>query len=113
MDQAAGNAVTRQYLAGELSLRLARLQAAMSESERAQEVARLRHEAETVPVSALGCVMSRALAVTDEICFDSMDRGNWAVFIVEATICSELWEFGVCAGLLTEPGLKGPGGRHE
>ena len=94
--------MTRQYLAGELSVMLGRLQAAMSEPAGVQEVACLRHEAETVPVSDLGCVVSRALAATDEICLDSMERGNWAVFISQATICAELWEFGICAGLLTD-----------
>lgn len=94
--------MTRRYLAGELSLMLGQLEAAVSDPEGAQEVAWLRHEAETVPVSDLGCVVSRALAATDEICLDSLERGNWAVFISQATICSELWEFGVCAGLLPD-----------
>lgn len=94
--------MTRQYLAGEFSLILGQLQAAMSNPAGAQEVACLRHEAETVPVSALGCLVSRALVVTDEICFDSLESGNWAVFICQTKICSELWEFGVCAGLLPD-----------
>lgn len=94
--------MTRQYLAGELSLMLGHLQATMSDPAGAKEVACLRHEAETVPVSGLGCVVSRALEVSDKSCFDSLERGNWADFTSQATICSELWQFGVCAGLLAD-----------
>jgi hypothetical protein len=49
--------MTQQYIAGELSLRLGQLQAMATDQERAREVARLRHEAETVPLAALGSML--------------------------------------------------------
>jgi hypothetical protein len=53
--------MTQQYLAGELSLRLARLQAVAANQGSVREVAHLRREVETGPLTALPSVVMRAL----------------------------------------------------
>lgn len=94
--------MTQQYVAGELSLRLGQLQALVTDQERSREVARLRHEAETTPLPALGPVAVRALGLADHLCWDSLGRGDASAFSRQATICAELWEFGICASLFEE-----------
>ncbi len=91
--------MTRQYVAGELSLRLGQLQAAAADQERAREVGRLRYEAETVPLAALGSVAVRALGLADRFCWDSLGCGDALAFSRQASICADLWEFGICARL--------------
>ncbi len=94
--------MTRQYLAGELSALLAHLQA-VADTEAARHAARsLRHAAETEPISALGWVVIRALALADDLCWNSLSRGDTAAFTCQAAVCYELREFGVCAGLLDD-----------
>jgi hypothetical protein len=94
--------MTQQYLAGELSLLLARLQAAATKQASVRDVARLLLEAEAGPLTALTSVVVRALAQADTLCWDSLERGDAAAFVCQAAICAELCEFGVCAGLLDE-----------
>ncbi len=94
--------MTRQYLAGELSLRLAQLQAVARDQNRAREVGRLRYEAETRPLGELGSVVVRALGVADRLCWDSLGCGDALAFGRQAAICADLWEFGVCACLVEE-----------
>jgi hypothetical protein len=94
--------MTQQYLAGELSLLLARLQAVATDQASARHIARLRREAEAGPLTALSSLMVRALALTDALCWQSLQRGDTAAFTRQSTICAELWNFGVCAGLLEE-----------
>jgi len=92
--------VTQQYLVGELSLILSELQVVATSEAVVRAVARLRQEAETTPPAALGPVLVRAVRLVDRLCCDALTRGEVAAFIREAAICDELWEFGVCAGLL-------------
>jgi hypothetical protein len=94
--------MTQQYLVGELSLLLGQLQAAMTKEASAVEVANLRQRAETGPRSSLAPVAVRALEVADWVCWDSLTRGDAVAFIRQAAVCADLWEFGVCAGLLEE-----------
>jgi hypothetical protein len=94
--------MTQQYLAGELSVLLARLQAAATTQAAVGDVAQLRREAETGPVTALPFVVVRALALTDRLCWDSLEHGDPAAFACQAAICAELRDFGVCARLLEE-----------
>src|SRR6266536_2499148 len=89
-----GVEMTRQYLAGELSLLLAELQAVTTNSPCARDVARLRQEAETGRLSALPSVVVRALEVADIACWNSLTSGDSAAFIGQAIVCAELWEFG-------------------
>jgi hypothetical protein len=94
--------MTQQYLAGELSVLLARLQAVATNQAVVRDVAQLRRGAETGPVTALPTMVVRALALTDRLCWDSLERGDSAAFTCQAAICAELREFGVCARLLQE-----------
>ena len=94
--------MTRQYVAGELSLRLGQLQAVAADQDRAREVGRLRYEAETVPPARLGSVVARALGLADRLCWDSLGCGDALAFSRQAAICAELWEFGICARLVEE-----------
>ena len=94
--------MTQQYIAGELSLRLWELQGAATDQERAGEVGRLRHEAERMPLAALGSVVLRALGLADRLCWDSLGCGDVSAFSRQAAICAQLWEFGICARLFEE-----------
>jgi hypothetical protein len=92
--------VTRQYLIGELSVRLQQLQAAAPGS--ARDVADLRCQVETRPVTWLPAELARALALADQACWDSLDRGDTAAFARQAAIGADLGLFGGCARLLDE-----------
>ena len=94
--------MTRQYVAGELSVLLAHLQAVTTTEAAGRDTWSLRHAAETEPIPALGSVTVRALALTDGLCWDSLNRGDTAAFTRQAAVCAELHEFGVCACLLKE-----------
>jgi hypothetical protein len=94
--------MTQQYLAGELSVLLARLQAVATNQGAVGDVAQLRREAETGPVTALPSLVVQALALADGLCWDSLERGDPAAFTCQVAICAELRDFGVCAGLLEE-----------
>ena len=94
--------MTQQYLAGELSLRLARLQEVATNRASLPDLVCLRREAETGPLTALPWVLVRALTLGDDLCWDALDSGAIAAFTDQAAICAELREFGVCAGLLDE-----------
>lgn len=94
--------MTRQYVVGELSLILGELQAVATNEVAVRDVARLRLEVETTPPAALAPIAARAVELTDGVCLSSLARGETAAFVREAAICAELWEFGVCAGLLEE-----------
>jgi hypothetical protein len=98
--------VTLQYIAGELSLILGELEAAVPNTARRQ-VADLRREAETAPFPALPAVAARALRLTDDACWESLTRGDAESFRREASISTELWSFGLCACLLDEPAAAG------
>jgi hypothetical protein len=94
--------MTRQYLAGELSVLLAHVQAATTTEAAGRDAWSLRHAAETEPIPALSSVTVRALALTERLCWDSLDRGDTSAFTRQAAVCAELHEFGVCAGLLKD-----------
>ena len=95
-------AVTRHYLAGELSILLGQLETVTTNRTSAGEVARLRYEAETSPLTALPSVMVRALVLTDGLCWESLARADTATFNRQATVSAELHDWGVCAGMLDE-----------
>lgn len=94
--------MTRQYLAGELSVLLAHVQTVANTEAARRDAWSLRQAAEREPISALGVVTVRALALADDLCWDSLSRGDTAAFTRQAAVCDELREFGVCAGLLDE-----------
>lgn len=80
--------MTRQYLIGELTVRLERLQATTGQA--VPELARLRAQVETGPVTGLASATARAMALADELCWDSLSRGDAAAFAAQATILAEL-----------------------
>jgi hypothetical protein len=92
--------MTQHYVAGELSLLLAQLRAVATNEASAGCIACLRAEAETLPLTALISVTIRAIALADVMCWDSVARGDTAAFSRQAAASAELYEFGVCAGLL-------------
>lgn len=94
--------MTQHYLAGEMSLRLAQLQAVAASPACMRDVAHLRREAETGPLTALASVALRALELTDGLCWDSLSRGDTPAFARQAAVGAELREFGACADLLDE-----------
>ena len=94
--------MTRQYVVGELSLILGELQAVATEVADVRDVARLRLEVETTPPAALAPMAARAVALTEGVCWSCLARGETEAFVRGAVICAELWEFGICAGLLGE-----------
>jgi hypothetical protein len=87
-------------LIGELSVRLERLQSAAG--TRAGDVTHLRQQVETWPVTWLAAEIIRALALADELCWDSLSRGDVRAFDRQAMISADLRLFGVCARLLDE-----------
>ena len=90
----------QDYLVGELSIRLERLQAAAGLP--VDDVARLRRQVETHPVSWLATETVSALALGDRLCWDSLSRGDVTGFARQASICSDLRLFGVCARLIRD-----------
>jgi hypothetical protein len=104
MARAGGPAIgmTRQYLAGELSVLLGHLQAATTTEASGRDAWSLRRAAETEPITTLGFVTIRALALTERLCWDSLSQGNIAAFNRQAAVCAELHDFGVFAGLLKD-----------
>lgn len=95
--------MTQQYLVGELSVLLARFRAAAVDPTYAGGAAGLRQEAETLPVAALSSVASRALALIDAACWQSLTLGDATAFDDQAAIGAQLQEFGSCASLLPGP----------
>ncbi len=94
--------MTQQYIVGELSLLLARLQAVAADQTAVCAAARLRDQAEHRPVSALGSVVTCALRLADDLCRASLDRGDAGCFACQAAVGADLCEFAVCAGLLDD-----------
>jgi hypothetical protein len=93
--------MTQQYLIGELSVCLERLQVATA-PETARDVARLRHQVETGTTAGLELAASRALALADGLCWESLSRGDTAAFARQAKASADLRQFGVCAGVFPE-----------
>jgi hypothetical protein len=94
--------MTRQYVAGELSVLLGHLQAVTTSEASGREAWSLRDAAETKPVLALGPVTVRALALAEGLCWDSLNGGDAGSFSRQAAVCAELHDFGVCSGLLDD-----------
>lgn len=89
-----------EYLAGELSVLLEKLQAATEPP--AGDLAWLRHQVEDGPTSGLEAELARALAAADHLCWDSLARGDIDAFARQAPVCADLRTFGACAGLIDD-----------
>lgn len=94
--------MTQQYLVGEASVLLAQIQASGGDPLAVRELAQLRREAETRPVSELGAVAMRALEVTDGMCLESLHRGDVLGFLRQCASGAELRDFCLCARLLAD-----------
>ena len=92
--------MTRDYLIGELSVRLERLQYASADT--AADLARLRQRVETQPTADLGAETAQAIALADRLCWNSLSNGDTATFDRQAVISADLRMFGICARLLDE-----------
>jgi len=93
--------MTQQYLIGELSVCLERLQAATA-PELARDVTGLRHQVEMGAPAGLASAALRALALADGLCWESLAQGDTAAFARQSRASAELRQFGVCARLLPE-----------
>ncbi len=93
--------MTQQYLVGELSARLERLQA-VTAGNGAVQVAQMRQQVESCPLSRLAAALVRALALADGLCWDSLSAGDAASFDRQASVLAELRLFGICASLLAD-----------
>jgi hypothetical protein len=92
--------MTQDYLIGELSARLERLQAVSAGA--AADLARLRHRVETRPAAELAAETAQALALADQLCWESLSEGDTAAFDRQATVSADLRVFGICARLLED-----------
>lgn len=94
--------MTQQYLLGELSARLGQLQAAARQPGMRDDVACLRRRVENGPVGRLPAELARALALADQMCWDSLSRGEAGAFDRQAALCADLRLFGACARLVDD-----------
>jgi hypothetical protein len=90
--------MTWQYLIGELSVRLEQLEATTGRA--GPDLARLRGQVETGPVTGLSSATARAMALADGLCWDSLSRGDVAAFAAQATTLAELCQFDISVRLL-------------
>jgi len=91
--------LTKQYLAGELSVRLEKLLEVTAPSG-AVQVAELRHEVESGSLHQLPAELRRAIALADGLCWESLTRGDAAAFARQAAVSADLRQFGACARLI-------------
>lgn len=94
--------MTQEYLVGETSMLLARLEGVACDRARAAEVERLRSEAEHTPPTGLSSVAARALRLADQLCWESFDRGDVDAFCRQCECGAALREFCVCAQLISD-----------
>jgi hypothetical protein len=92
--------MTRQYLRGEVLVLLSRLEGAAPCRESASVLMPLRRQAETVPLEALPRILKRALEQAEAWCWTSIEDDP-ELFRRECQIAADLYEFGLCSGLLT------------
>jgi hypothetical protein len=93
--------VTPEYLTGELSVLLEKLLAA-TRTASAREVANLRYQVETESAVWLPAEMALALALADQVCWDSLSRGDTRAFDRQAAVSAEMYLFGACARLIDD-----------
>lgn len=93
------------FLAGELSLTLARLLAVVT-NEAHPETARLRRLAETVPIAVLIFVLVRALVralgLINNLCWESLQCRDLAAFTRQGALGADLCDVSVCSCLIGE-----------
>ncbi len=93
--------MTQEYLIGELSVRLEQLQAATAWGG-SGEVTRLRYQVETGAPAGLARAAVRAIALADDLCWQSLSSGDTVAFARQAEVSADLRQFGICSRLLGE-----------
>lgn len=92
--------MTHEYLVGELSVLLARLQALSDDDALTQAMGQLRSEAENRGLRGLADVELRALDMIDGLCWASLASGDLRAFEQIMQASAELRDFGICSGIL-------------
>ena len=93
--------MTGDYLIGELSVRLERLKSVAAGAPE-HDLAKLRSMVENGSVGFLGEATVHAMAIADDLCWDSLACGDAEAFARQADLAAELWLFGISARLLTD-----------
>lgn len=94
--------MTWHYIAGELSLLLGELQETTDDEMTALEISNLRRDAEIVPYCQLEQIASESLVLANNLCSSSLSDRDSLHFMRQLSLCSELWCFGISAGLFVE-----------
>lgn len=100
-------AMTRQYLRGEVLILLSRLEGAAPCRQSAETLVSLRRQAEIMPLEVLPEVLEHALDEAEEWCWCALGQ-DAALFQRQCQVAADLYEFGLCSGLLA-PKDTGPG----
>jgi hypothetical protein len=93
--------MTQEYFIGELSVRMEELQTT-SACRAARDMTRLRWQVESGSPAGLASAARRALMLADELCWESLSRGDIPAFAKQARAAAELRQFAICARLLRE-----------
>lgn len=93
--------MTGDYLIGELSVRLERLES-VATGTTGRDLARLRYTVENGSVGTLSEATVHAIAIADDLCWHSLACGDAAAFARQADLAAELRLFGISARLLTD-----------
>jgi hypothetical protein len=99
--------MTRQYLRGEVLILLSRLEGAAPCRQSAAALEPLRRRAETISLEELPQVLRDALTQAEAWCWSALDA-DCALFQRECQVAADLYEFGLCSGMLA-PGNLEPG----
>lgn len=83
---------------------LSRLEGAAPGRQSAAALAPLRRRAETAPLEALPQVLRDALSQAEAWCWTALDADR-ALFQRECEVAADLYEFGLCSGLLAPEDL--------
>lgn len=92
----------REHLAAELSVRLARIEAAAAEPAAHHTVRWLRLRAENGPASALEAVAAAAFDLTDDVCLEAVSSDDAPRFERAASAATDLFDFCVNARLVAD-----------
>ena len=90
--------MTQEYIVGQFSTLLGELQTSLGEYSAV--VSQVRREVESSPVGHLPDLVSKALGLTEAMCWAALGRGDAAGFDCCATAAGALWDFADSAGLL-------------
>jgi hypothetical protein len=99
--------MTCQYLAGELSALVGELKSTAAGKIDGADLDVLRREVETVSPTLLPSVARRVLDRARSLCWESLSRGDMVSFGLCTSVCANLRDFVVCAGLVDEEAGEG------